>query len=325
MIVVTGGAGFIGGNLVRALNERGRRDILVVDDLREGQRLLHLSDCDFHDLVDKDDFARDLEHRREFPEAIEAILHQGACANTTEWDGRLMIETNYGYSKLLLRYCTDQRVPLIYASSGAVYGREKIFREDPQHESPLNLYGFSKLLFDRYVRRQLGPSETQIVGLRYFNVYGPGEEHKGEMASVAYKLHRQLLCGDTVQLFEGSGGYGSGEQRRDFIWVGDIVAVNLWLLDHPEVSGIYNVGTGSSQTFNDVARAVLKFHGRGKIEYIPFPEHLRGRYQSFTEADITRLRRAGYRDAFLSVEEGVQRYLASLDGSTTPQAETGNS
>ncbi|MEE8557197.1 MAG: NAD-dependent epimerase/dehydratase family protein, partial [Myxococcota bacterium] len=205
------------------------------------------------------------------------------------------------------------------------YGREKIFREDPQHESPLNLYGFSKLLFDRYVRRQLGPSETQIVGLRYFNVYGPGEEHKGEMASVAYKLHRQLLSSDTVQLFEGSGGYGNGEQRRDFIWVGDVVAVNLWLLDHPEVSGIYNVGTGNSQTFNDVAEAVLKFHGRGKIEYIPFPEHLRGRYQSFTEADITRLRRAGYRDAFLSVEEGVQRYLASLDGSATPQAETGNS
>jgi ADP-L-glycero-D-manno-heptose 6-epimerase len=318
VIVVTGGAGFIGSNLVRALNERGRRDLLVVDDLRDGHKLLHLTDCEFHDLIDKDDFLRDLDDRRSFPERIDAILHQGACADTTEWDGRLMIESNYVYSKALLRYCTDNRVPLIYASSAAVYGGGKIFREDPQHESPLNLYGFSKLLFDRYVRKQLGPARTQLVGLRYFNVYGPGEDQKGDMASVAYKLHMQLLHEDRVQLFEGSDAYANGEQRRDFVWAGDIASVNLWLLDHPEVSGIYNVGTGRSQTFNEVAQAVLKHHGRGEIEYIPFPEHLRGRYQSFTEADISRLRRAGYDEPFLSVQEGIPRYLASLEARATP-------
>ena len=318
MIVVTGGAGFIGSNLVRALNERGRTDLLVVDDLRDGRKLLNLVDCEFLDLVDKDDFLRDVESRRTFPERIEAILHQGACSDTTEWDGRLMMEANYVYSKKLLAYCMEERIPLLYASSGAVYGAAKIFREDPEYETPLNLYGLSKLLFDRYVRRRVEGASAQVAGLRYFNVYGPGEAHKGEMASVAYKLHRQLLRDGRVRLFEGSDGYADGEQRRDFVWVGDVAAVNLWLLDHPEVSGIFNVGTGRSQTFNDVARAVLRYHGRGEIEYVPFPDALRGRYQSFTEADIGRLRHAGYTAPFLSVEEGVPRYLAGIEARATP-------
>jgi ADP-L-glycero-D-manno-heptose 6-epimerase len=313
VIVVTGGAGFIGSNLVRSLNERGIQDVLVVEDLSQGEKLLHLVDCEILDLVDKDDFLSGVEDGRIGGEPVEAIFHQGACSDTTEWDGRYMITNNYTYSKTLFHFCVDRQIPLIYASSAAVYGMGPVFREEPQHEAPLNLYGYSKLLFDRYVRRHLAGVRSQVAGLRYFNVYGPREDHKGEMASVAYKLHCQLQQGDRVRLFEGSEGYADGEQRRDFVWVGDAASVNLWLLEHPEVSGIFNVGTGQSQTFNDVARAVLAHHRRGEIEYVPFPVSLRGRYQSWTEADITALRKAGYAAPFLSVEEGVPRYLTWLE------------
>jgi ADP-L-glycero-D-manno-heptose 6-epimerase len=310
MIIVTGGAGFIGSNIVQGLNARGITDILVVDDLKDGRKCVNLADANFRDYLDKDDFLARIQQGHDFG-PIEAVLHQGACSTTTEWDGRFMMATNYDYSKALLHWCLKHRIPFLYASSASVYGAGPVFTEGREHERPLNVYAFSKFQFDQYVRA-LGPLHSPVVGLRYFNVYGPREQHKGGMASVAFHFHRQLLESGKVRLFEGSDGFGPGEQRRDFIHVDDVVAVNLWLLDHPEVRGIFNLGTGRAQSFNDVARAVIAFHGRGEIEYIPFPEHLKGAYQSFTQADMRALRTAGYAAPFLSVEEGVPRYLAWL-------------
>jgi ADP-L-glycero-D-manno-heptose 6-epimerase len=226
-----------------------------------------------------------------------------------EWNGRYVLDENYEYSKALHAFALAREIPLIYASSASVYGLGPVFREDPLLEKPLNLYAWSKVLFDRWVRRHAAGARSQVVGLRYFNVYGPGESHKGEMASVAWKNHLQLREGDVVRLFESSDGYGPGEQRRDFVYVDDVAAVNLWFLDHPRVSGIFNVGTGRTQTFNDVAHAVIAHHGRGRIQYVPFPETLRGSYQSFTQADVAALRGAGCDIPFLTVEEGVSRYL----------------
>ncbi len=312
MIIVTGGAGFIGSNIVQALNARGRDDILVVDDLTDGTKFVNIADARLADYLDKDEFLRRLEAGDDFGGAIEAVLHQGACSTTTEWDGRYMMENNYRYSKVLLHWCLERRIPFIYASSAATYGGGTVFNEDPQFERPLNVYGYSKALFDQYVRRLLPKAESQISGFRYFNVYGPREQHKGSMASVAFHLNNQLLAEGQVKLFEGCDGYGDGEQRRDFVYVGDVVDVNLWFLDHPDVFGIYNVGTGRSQSFNDVAKGVLKAHDRGELCYVPFPDKLKGRYQSFTEADLSRLRAAGYDGTFLTVEQGVDRYMEWL-------------
>lgn len=312
MIVVTGGAGFIGSNLVRGLNERGRSDILVADELAEGAKLLNLVDCDVLDVLDRDVFLEGL-RSGSAPGPIDAIFHQGACTDTMEWDGRRMLGANFEYPKALLGYALERGIPFLYASSAAVYGASRVFREEPANERPINLYGYSKLLFDQHVRRVLPHARSQVVGLRYFNVYGPREAHKGEMRSVAAKLHEQLAAGDEVRLFEASDGFAAGEQRRDFVWVGDVVATNLWLWAHPEVTGIFNLGSGRAQTFNDVARAVIAHHGRGEIAYIPFPEALRGAYQSDTCADISALRKAGYDAGFLSVEEAIPRYLAWLE------------
>lgn len=309
MIIVTGGAGFIGSNIVKALNARGRTDVVVVDDLTDGVKFLNLTDCEILDFWDKEQFIGYIQAEKDFEEPVEAVLHQGACSSTTEWDGRFMMHNNYEYSKTLLHYCLNREVPFIYASSASVYGGSHDFAVDRNNEAPLNVYGYSKFLFDQYVRRRLPNALSQVAGLRYFNVYGPREQHKGSMSSVAFHLQRQLKEGDVVRLFEGHDGYGNGEQRRDFIYVGDAVAVNLWLLDNPGKSGIFNVGTGHSQTFNDVANAVVRWHQRGRVEYIPFPDHLKGRYQSFTEADISGLRAAGYRAPFKNVEEGVFAYM----------------
>jgi len=311
MIVVTGGAGFIGSNIVAALNAAGHDDIVVVDDLSDGTKFVNIADLAISDYADKDAFlARIL--AGENPGPVSAIFHQGACSDTTEWDGRLMLDTNYEYSKHLLHFSLAHGIPFLYASSASVYGDGDVFNEDPANEKPLNLYAWSKTLFDRYVRRLLPDIKSQVVGLRYFNVYGPREQHKGKMASVAWHFDRQIGESGTARLFEGCDGYGDGEQRRDFIYVADVAAVNLWLHDNPAVSGIFNLGTGKSQTFNDVARAVIDFHGRGTIEYIPFPANLLGRYQSYTQADMTALRAAGYDKPFKTVEQGVAGYLAQI-------------
>ena len=311
MIVVTGGAGFIGSNLVRELNVRGRDDIVVVDDLRAGRKFLNLVACDIADYWDRDEFLERLENG-----AIarpETIFHQGACAVTTEWDGRYMLDNNYRYSVRLYEYCAANEVPLIYASSAAVYGASKVFKEDDRAaERPLNVYGYSKLLFDQYVRRHARRARAQVAGLRYFNVYGPGEAHKGSMASVAFHLQRQVAEHGEARLFEGSGGYAAGEQRRDFVYVGDVASVNLWLLQHPDVSGIFNVGTGASASFNDVARAIIAGMNKGAIRYIPFPPELAASYQSFTQADISALRAAGYTAPFEDVRAGIASYLDAL-------------
>ncbi len=312
MIIVTGGAGFIGSNIVQALNARGRTDIIVVDNLTDGTKFANIADAQLADYMDKAEFLQRLEAGDDFGGNIEAVLHQGACSTTTEWDGRYMMDNNFRYSKVLLHWCLERRIPFIYASSAATYGGGTVFNEDPQYERPLNVYGYSKVLFDQYVRRILPSAESQIAGFRYFNVYGPREQHKGSMASVAFHLNKQLLAEGKVKLFEGCDGYGDGEQRRDFVYVGNVVDVNLWFLDNSRVSGIFNVGTGRSQSFNDVAKGVLKAHGRGELIYVPFPDKLKGRYQSFTEADLTRLRAAGYDGEFLTVEQGVERYMEWL-------------
>jgi ADP-L-glycero-D-manno-heptose 6-epimerase len=312
MIIVTGGAGFIGANIVKALNRRGYTDVMVVDDLRDGVKIVNLADCEIQDYLDKADFLRRIDSSQALADRIEVVFHQGACANTTEWDGRFMLENNYEYSKSLLHYCHARRVPFLYASSASVYGMGPVFKEDRRYERPLNVYAYSKFLFDQYVRRVLPAAESQIVGLRYFNVYGPREQHKGSMASVAFHFNKQVLETGKVHLFQGSGDYADGEQRRDFIYVGDVVDVNLWCLNHPEISGVFNLGTGRSQTFNEVANAVIAFHGRGQVEYIPFPEALKGRYQSFTQADMTLLTEAGLDQRFRPVEEGVPLYLDAV-------------
>ena len=314
MMVVTGGAGFIGSNLVQALMDRGDDDVIVVDDLSDGHKFVNIADLQIADYLDKDDFLERLQTDSEFASSIEAIFHEGACSATTEWDGRYMMRNNYAYSQALLHHCLDRKVPFIYASSAAVYGGAKQFVEDPLFESPLNVYGYSKLQFDRYVRRVAGNSDSQVVGLRYFNVYGPREQHKGSMASTAFHFSNQVLDDGEARLFEGSDGYGDGEQLRDFVYVDDVCNVNLWFLDNPDVSGIYNCGTGQAQTFNDVANAVIAWHGKGKIRYVPFPDHLKGAYQSFTQADLTELRKCGCDVEFRPVEEGVPAYLDELCG-----------
>ncbi len=313
MIVVTGAAGFIGANLVLGLNARGITDIIAVDDLSDGTKFRNLAEAEIADYLDKDEFLARVAGGA-LPK-VDAIFHQGACSATTEWNGKFMMDVNYRYSQTLLEYCQNQHAPFIYASSASVYGMGKAgFRESRECERPLNVYAYSKFLFDQTVRRAgLDQAKSrgsgQVVGLRYFNVYGPREQHKGGMASTAFHFNNQIEQDGECKLFAGSDGYGDGEQRRDFIHVDDVVAMNLWFYDHPEKSGIYNCGTGRAQPFNDIAKAVIAWHGKGTAKYVPFPANLVGRYQSFTEADHAKLRAIGYDRAFLSVEDGVKRYL----------------
>ena len=310
MIVVTGAAGFIGSNLVRGLNGAGRTDIIAVDDLTDGTRFRNLVDCDFLDYLDKDEFMASLPGALD---GVETVFHQGACSDTLEQDGRFMLENNYAWSRRLLEACAANGAGLIYASSAAVYGGNRRFIEQPQYERPANLYGYSKLLFDRYARRLMQGAASQVAGLRYFNVYGPGEQHKGAMASMVFRLHRQLLENGEARLFKGSGGYPDGEQRRDFVHIDDVVDVNLWFMENNQVSGIFNVGTGRSRSFNDIARQLTGWHTGGSIQYIDFPEELAAAYQSFTEADISALREAGYRKPFTGLERGIRKYLECLE------------
>lgn len=324
-VVVTGAAGMIGSNLVHGLNAIGIDDVIAVDDLTDGPKYRNLLSARLSDYFDKSEFYARFA-RGEFGR-VAAVFHEGACSDTMEHDGRFMMETNYRCSKDLLEACQAHGTRLLYASSAATYGGSASFREEPEFEQPLNVYGYSKLLFDSVVRRMLPTSTTQVAGFRYFNVYGPREQHKGRMASVAFHHFNQLQSTGKVRLFGEYGGYGPGQQSRDFVFVDDVVAVNLWFLQHPERSGIFNLGTGRAQPFNDVAVGVVnaaraakglpalllnELVAQGQIEYIPFPEALIGKYQSFTQADLSRLRATGCDHAFADVATGVQAYTEWL-------------
>ncbi len=312
MIIVTGGAGMIGSNIVKALNEQGINEILVVDNLKNGKKFQNLVDLDIADYMDRDDFLTQIMAGDDFG-PIEAIFHEGACSATTEWDGKYMMLNNYEYSKELLHYCLEREIPFLYASSAATYGETDAFIEDKKYEGALNVYGYSKQQFDNYVRRiwqdanEHGEKLSQITGFRYFNVYGPREQHKGSMASVAFHLNNQMNAGENPKLFAGSESF-----KRDFVYVGDVAAVNLWFMKNG-VSGIFNLGTGKAESFEEVAKAVIKFHGQGSVETIPFPEHLKGAYQEYTRADLTKLRAAGYDNQFKTVAEGVAEYLSIIN------------
>jgi ADP-L-glycero-D-manno-heptose 6-epimerase len=324
-VVVTGAAGMIGANLLRGLNAIGVDDILAVDDLSDGLKYVNLAGAAISDYFDRRDFYGRFE-RGELGK-IDAVFHEGACSDTMEHDGRLMLDLNYRSSKTLLDACQAQRVRLLYASSAAVYGGAASFREEPEFERPLNVYGYSKLLFDNVVRRMLPAAAAQVAGFRYFNVYGPREQHKGRMASVAFHHFNQFRAEGRVRLFGAYGGYAAGEQARDFVFVDDVVAVNLWFFAHPEANGIFNLGSGRAQPFNDVAVAVVNavraergeapltlaaMVGGGELEYVDFPPALVGKYQCFTEADLGRLRGTGCAHAFADVAGGVGRYAAAL-------------
>lgn len=324
--IVTGAAGFIGSNLVKALNERGVTDIIAVDNLSRADKFRNLTDCEIADYLDKDEFIARLGEGY-FDGVVEAVLHQGACSDTMETDGRYMMENNYRYSLDLLDYCQREEIPYLYASSASVYGAGPVFKEARENESPLNVYAYSKFLFDQIVRRRWSRRTAQIVGLRYFNVYGSREAHKGRMASVAWHFFNQYRAEGYVKLFEGCDGYPNGGQLRDFVSVEDVAKVNMFFLDHPDKSGIFNLGTGRAQSFNDVAVASINtlraeqgepklslddMLAQGLIRYIPFPAQLIGKYQSYTQADMQKMREIGYKDEFLSVEQGVERYIQQL-------------
>ncbi|WP_066703485.1 ADP-glyceromanno-heptose 6-epimerase [Curvibacter delicatus] len=328
-VVVTGAAGFIGSNIIKGLNARGIDDIIAVDDLSQGDKFRNLADLKIADYVDLDDFYP-LFDERHYGQ-VEAVFHEGACSDTMEQDGKYMMDNNYTLSTELFQACQQQGTRLLYASSAATYGGSDTFREVPEFERPLNVYGYSKLLFDQRMRRELGPqfekAKTQVVGFRYFNVYGPREQHKGRMASVAFHQFNQFRAEGKVKLFGAYGGYAQGEQMRDFVFVDDVVAVNLWFYDNPGQNGVFNLGSGRAQPFNDVAVGVVNtlrslqgesalsladIVAQGLIEYIPFPDALRGKYQCYTQADLAKLRATGCNHAFADVQTGVAKYVQWL-------------
>ncbi|BCO26562.1 ADP-L-glycero-D-manno-heptose-6-epimerase [Rhodoferax lithotrophicus] len=332
-IVVTGAAGFIGSNLIKGLNARGLNDIIAVDDLTQGDKFRNLADLQISDYVDADDFYDD--YANGAYGQVEAIFHEGACSDTMEMNGKYMMQNNFATSVKLYQACQKRGARLLYASSAATYGGSDTFREEPAFERPLNVYGYSKLLFDQRMRRECGNEfhrafagkTMQVVGFRYFNVYGPREQHKGRMASVAFHQFNQFKAEGKVKLFGEYGGYGAGSQMRDFVFIDDVVAVNLWFFDHPGISGIFNLGTGRAQPFNDVAsstvNALRQLNGQtalpleqliaeGLLEYVPFPDALRGKYQCYTQADLSALRAAGCNHAFADVQTGVTSYVKKL-------------
>jgi ADP-L-glycero-D-manno-heptose 6-epimerase len=332
-IVVTGAAGFIGSNIIAGLNARGLDDIIAVDDLTQGDKFRNLADLKIADYVDASTFYDEFAEGR-FGQ-VEAVFHEGACSDTMETDGKYMMGNNYTLSLQLFQACQKRGTRLLYASSAATYGGSDTFREDPAFERPLNVYGYSKLLFDQRMRRECGNDfqrtkagkTMQVVGFRYFNVYGQREQHKGRMASVAFHQYQQFLADGKVKLFGDYGGYPAGGQLRDFVYIDDVVAVNLWFYDHPTQSGIFNLGSGNAQPFNDVASSVVnalrqrqgqsalsmdEITAQGLVEYIEFPSALRGKYQCYTQADLSALRATGCDHVFADVQTGVGRYIQQL-------------
>ena len=322
MILVTGGAGFVGSNLIRKLNQQGETNILLVDDFTLGKKSKNLQDCVVSDYEDKDAFIDLL--KCGCYDSIRLVFHLGACSNTTEWDGRYMMKENFTFSRDLYKFCVRRGVPFIYASSAAVYGgyssteelasKKDIFLEKAINERPLNVYGYSKLVFDQYVRANMRELKSLVLGLRYFNIYGPGEAHKGSMASVIYNFDQQIRATGTLNIFGSSHGYSGGEHERDFVHVSDAVDMTLWAAKlTPAASGIYNCGTGVARTFNELAGLVINFHNGGKIKYIDFPPELKNSYQPYTKASMIRAKNAGYSHRFKSMENGVKEYLTWLN------------
>jgi ADP-L-glycero-D-manno-heptose 6-epimerase len=317
MILVTGGAGFIGSALVAELNARGVDDILIVDILGTDARWKNLRNLAFADYMEADDFSA-MVAESDIELEFEAILHMGACSDTTERDCSYLAKNNYEFSKLLAGWALETGARFIYASSAATYGDgSQGFSDDEdalERLRPLNMYGYSKQMFDLWCRRQ--GLLRKFVGLKYFNVFGPNEYHKGNMRSFVVKAYEQINEGGGVKLFKSHRtGYADGEQLRDFIYIKDAVEMTLFFLQRPELSGIYNVGTGKARNWNDLAAATFKAMGREvNIEYIPMPEALRDKYQYYTQADMSKLRQAGYTKDTISLEDAigdyVQNYLA---------------
>jgi len=311
LIILTGGCGFIGSNLLKALNALGESDILIVDNLSNATKYQNIVGAQFCDYMDKRDFRAALETKLIGVE-IDSVFHLGACCDTLERDGEYVVRNNYEFSKILLHFALDQRAPFIYASSAAVYGSNMESNEDASQFAPLNVYGFSKLLFDRYVSRLLPSVRSTLVGLRYFNVYGNGEAHKGKMASMVYHLYNELVLSGTATLFGEHGGYKAGEQRRDFVSVSDVVSLNLFFWKSSPMQGIFNAGTGVSRSWNELASLVIREVGSGQIQYVDLPSELRGKYQLHTCANMDKVRTVGYDRTFLTLEEGVKDYVAAL-------------
>lgn len=317
MFIVTGGSGFIGSNIVAKLNSLGISDILIVDNLFDGTKIHNLSDLNIKDYIDKRTFLEKIINSTDFGN-VDAIFHMGACSSTSEWNGEYMMHNNFEYSKTLLTWCQTNKVPFIYASSASVYGYGKNgFNENRVSEFPINVYAYSKFQFDQYVRYVRDKLVSQVVGLRYFNVYGPRETHKGNMSSVILHFNKQVIENRKVYLFEGINGCFNGEQQRDFVHVDDCAKINLWFYNNPNISGIFNVGTGNARSYNEIAKLVLDWHSYqgniGEIEYIPFPDSLKNSYQNYTQADLTNLRLAGYKSEFCDIEKGVISYLDYLN------------
>ena len=309
MIIVTGGLGFIGSNIVKKLNEINEDEIIIVDNLKKFQNKSKYQ-LKYKELIDKKDFINKLNKNK--LKNIKCIYHQGACSDTTNWDYEYLMHNNFEFSKKLLHYCSNHKLNFIYASSAAVYGlNKKIFKEN-KSENPINLYAFTKLIFDKYVQLNKHKISSTVVGLRYFNVYGYNEFHKKHMSSVILKFNDQIKKNNVIKLFKGNEGYKNGEQSRDFIHVNDCVNINLWFMKK-KIKGIYNVGTSKSSSFNKVAKIVMNYHNKGKIKYIDFPTNLKNSYQSYTKADLSNLRNAGYKKSFIGLKEGIFNYLDYLN------------
>jgi ADP-L-glycero-D-manno-heptose 6-epimerase len=328
LIIVTGAYGFIGSNLIKKLNQIGYTNIIAVDNLANGIKFKNLVNCQILEYCDKKDFLTKITNN--YYQNIDFIFHQGACSNTMISDGEYMMHNNYEYSKILFEFAQQENIPLIYASSAAVYGNSNIFIENELYEQPMNIYGYSKLLFDQLVRSTIAAGVTApVVGLRYFNVYGINEAHKAGMASMVFHSYQQFMNNKSVQLFEGSHGYQSGEHKRDFIYIDDVIDVIMFFMDnyildpYDAISGIFNCGTGHASSFNQLALGTINAIcnsnmnladaiQREYIKYIPFPEKLSLQYQAHTQADISALLNCGFAQDFTSLDAGIAQYIKSL-------------